>query len=305
MTMDKPETVVGNKEEQQYLDLVKRIIDEGETRLDRTSIGTKSIFAPPQLVFDLSNGAYPLLTTKRVFFKGVAEELLFFIKGQTDNKILKQKGVNIWNGNSSRPYLDKIGLTDRREDDLGPVYGFQWRHFGAKYSDSDADYTGQGYDQLQSIIDTIKKNPFDRRLILSAWNPSDLKLMVLPPCHMFAQFYVKFPATSDAQLDCQFYQRSCDMGLGVPFNIASYALLTILIAHVAGINPGKLYYCMGDSHVYLNHIDPLLIQTQRTPNKFPKLRINKSVSDINDFQFSDFELDGYNPQEKIKMDMAV
>jgi len=164
---------------------------------------------------------FPLLTTKRVFWRGVAEELLWFISGKTNAKELHDKDIHIWDGNASRAYLDSIGLTDREEWDLGPVYGFQWRHFGAKYVDMYTDYTGQGVDQLAELIHTIKTKPYDRRLVLSAWNPAALKEMALPPCHMFAQFYV-----ANGELSCQLYQRSCDMGLGVPFNIASYALLT-------------------------------------------------------------------------------
>ena len=181
--------------------------------------GTLSKFGC-QMRFNLREH-FPLLTTKRVFWRGVAEELLWFISGKTNAKELHDKGIHIWDGNASRAYLDSIGLTDREEWDLGPVYGFQWRHFGAKYVDMHTDYTGQGVDQLAELIHTIKTKPHDRRLVLSAWNPAALKEMALPPCHMFAQFYV-----ANGELSCQLYQRSCDMGLGVPFNIASYALLT-------------------------------------------------------------------------------
>ena len=186
-----PETV--NTEELQYLDLCKRIIEEGEFRPDRTGTGTYSIFAPPQLRFNLRDNAFPLLTTKRVFTKGIILELLWFIAGCTDGKKLSEQGVKIWEGNGSREYLDSIGLTDRREGDLGPIYGFQWRHFGARYKTCDDDYTGQGVDQLQNVIDKLKTNPYDRRIIMSAWNPADFALMALPPCHIFSQFYVQFP----------------------------------------------------------------------------------------------------------------
>ncbi|OMH84093.1 Thymidylate synthase [Zancudomyces culisetae] len=300
-----------NNEENQYLDLIRQILQHGEKRIDRTNTGTISIFAPQQLRFDLSNSdtgciSLPLLTTKRVFFRAIVEELLFFIRGQTDATILQKKGVRIWDGNGSREYLDSIGLHDRRENDLGPVYGFQWRHFGAPYTSCDVNYSGMGYDQLAHIINKIRSNPYDRRLILSAWNPADLHIMALPPCHMFAQFYVSNPDDPEkAALSCQFYQRSCDTGLGVPFNIASYALLTIMIAHVTNLKPGKLIYCMGDAHVYLDHVDALNIQLERIPNPFPTLRINRTVTNIEDFQFEDFTLENYNPHSKISMNMSV
>ncbi|KAF2583847.1 hypothetical protein F2Q70_00033956 [Brassica cretica] len=187
--------------------------------------------------------SFPLLTTKRVFWRGVVEELLWFISGSTNAKLLQEKGIHIWDGNASREYLDGIGLTEREEGDLGPVYGFQWRHFGAKYTDMHADYTGQGFDQLLDVINKIKNNPDDRRIIMSAWNPSDLKAMALPPCHMFAQFYV-----ANGELSCQMYQRSADMGLGVPFNIASYSLLTCILAHVCDLVPGDFIHVIGDAH---------------------------------------------------------
>ncbi|PVV04268.1 hypothetical protein BB560_001237 [Smittium megazygosporum] len=294
-----------NLEELQYLDLLSQVLDSGERRSDRTNTGTLAIFAPPQLRFDLSNNKYPLLTTKKVFFRAIAEELFFFIRGQTNGNILLKKGIKIWSGNGSREYLDSIGLTDRREHDLGPVYGWQWRHFGAEYVDCETDYSGAGYDQLQRIIDTIKSNPTDRRMILSAWNPADLGKMALPPCHMFAQFYVEAPGSKDARLSCQFYQRSCDIGLGVPFNIASYALLTIMLAHVTDLKPGHLIYCMGDAHVYLNHIEALQEQRSRIPRQFPTLTINKKIENIEDFEFEDLQLSGYDPYTKIEMKMAV
>ncbi|KAG1217526.1 hypothetical protein G6F35_009081 [Rhizopus arrhizus] len=173
-------------EEHQYLDLINYIMEHGEHRADRTGTGTLAVFAPPQLRFSLKDDIFPLLTTKRVFFRGVLEELLWFIKGDTNSKHLNERNVKIWDGNGSREFLDKLGLTHRREGDLGPVYGFQWRHFGAKYVDCDTDYSGQGIDQLQQVIDTIKNNPTDRRIILSAWNPADIPIMALPPCHAFS-----------------------------------------------------------------------------------------------------------------------
>lgn len=247
-------------EERQYLDLVSRVIAQGETRPDRTGTGTLALFAPqPSLTFSLSDGALPLLTTKRVFMRGVLEELLWFVAGKTDSKLLTDRDVHIWDGNGSKDFLASRGLGHRREGDLGPVYGFQWRHFGADYTDCDADYTGKGVDQLADVIDKIKNNPTDRRIILSAWNPKDLPLMALPPCHMFCQFFVSLPSSTSnrKRLSCHMYQRSCDLGLGVPFNIASYALLTHMIAQVTDCEASELTLAMGDAHVYRDHIEPL------------------------------------------------
>lgn len=227
----------------------KKII--GKKRSDRTGVGTVSIFGA-QMRFDLRNDVFPLLTTKRVFWRAVLEELLWFIKGSTNAKDLQDKNIHIWDGNSTREFLDKNGFHDREEGDLGPIYGFQWRHFGAEYKTCHDDYTGQGIDQLNEVINRIRTNPNDRRIIMSAWNVADIPKMALPPCHCFVQFYV-----ADGELSCQLYQRSADMGLGVPFNIASYALLTCMIAHVTGLKPGDFIHTIGDAHVYLNHIEPL------------------------------------------------
>lgn len=288
-----------NHEEQQYLDLVRSIIDTGDSRDDRTGVGTLSKFGC-SMRFNLRDGRIPLLTTKRVFWRGIVEELLWFISGSTDANVLINKGVNIWCGNGSREFLDSRGFKDRRIGDLGPIYGFQWRHFGARYIDCDTDYTGQGVDQLAAVIDTIKTNPNDRRIIMSAWNPSDLGLMALPPCHMFCQFYV-----DNGELSCQMYQRSADMGLGVPFNIASYSLLTCMIAHVCGLKRGEFVHVMGDTHVYKNHVDALKEQLKREPRAFPELLINADVKDIDSFTFDDFWLKGYEPYDAINMKMAV
>ncbi|KAJ1863773.1 Thymidylate synthase [Coemansia sp. RSA 2703] len=293
-----------NEEERQYLELIRQILDTGESRGDRTGTGTLALFAPPQLRFNLAD-TFPLLTTKRVFWRGVVEELLWFIRGQTDATLLSEKNVHIWDGNGSRAFLDSRGLVDRREGDLGPVYGFQWRHFGAQYESADTDYAGKGVDQLQDVIRKIRENPTDRRIIMSAWNPADMDKMALPPCHMFAQFYVSNPGTPDAALSCQMYQRSCDVGLGVPFNIASYALLTCLIAQVTGLKPGYFIHCMGDTHIYANHVDALRVQIEREPRPFPKLHIKRVPDRIEDFTIEDLELVGYNPHGKIHMDMAV
>ncbi|KAH8352338.1 hypothetical protein KR084_003496 [Drosophila pseudotakahashii] len=289
-----------NRDEEQYLDLLKNIIANGERRTDRTEVGTLSLFGS-QMRFNMRE-SFPLLTTKRVFFRAVAEELLWFVAGKTDAKLLQAKNVHIWDGNSTREFLDKLGHTERAVGDLGPVYGFQWRHFGAEYGTCDDDYSGKGIDQLRQVIDTIKKNPSDRRIIMSAWNPLDIPKMALPPCHCLAQFYV---SQTRGELSCQLYQRSADMGLGVPFNIASYALLTHMIAHVTGLKPGDFVHTMGDTHVYLNHVEPLKEQLERTPRPFPKLVIKRQVEDIEDFRFEDFEIVGYNPYPKIKMEMAV
>ncbi|XP_043545265.1 thymidylate synthase [Chiloscyllium plagiosum] len=220
--------------------------------------------------------------------------------GSTNSKELSEKGIRIWDANGSRDFLDKHGFSNREEGDLGPVYGFQWRHFGAEYKDMHADYSGQGVDQLQNVIDTIRNNPDDRRIIMCAWNPKDVPHMALPPCHALCQFYV-----CNGELSCQLYQRSGDMGLGVPFNIASYSLLTYMIAHITGLKPGDFIHTLGDAHVYNNHIEALKIQLQREPRPFPKLKILRNVESINDFKAEDFKLEGYNPHPTIKMEMAV
>ncbi|ESO86949.1 hypothetical protein LOTGIDRAFT_166678 [Lottia gigantea] len=285
-------------DEEEYLDAIRKILKKGVKRGNRTGVDTRSIFGM-QMRYDLRE-SFPLLTTKRVFWRGVAEELLWFIKGCTNGKDLSDKNVRIWDANGSREFLDNLGLTHREEGDLGPVYGFQWRHFGAEYKDMHTDYSGQGVDQLQDVINKIKNNPEDRRIIMSAWNPLDLNKMALPPCHCLVQFYV-----ANGELSCQLYQRSADMGLGVPFNIASYSLLTYMIAHVTHLKPGDFVHTIGDAHVYVNHTEPLQEQLQRKPRPFPTLTLKDGVKDINDFKMEDFELTGYNPYPKIKMDMAV
>ncbi|KAG2489029.1 hypothetical protein HYH03_012467 [Edaphochlamys debaryana] len=293
-----PACMASRHDETQYLELVRELVDHGVFRPDRTGTGTFSRFGR-MARYNLRH-TFPLLTTKRVFWKGVAEELLWFVSGSTNANELRDKGIHIWDGNSSREFLDGRGLGHREVGDLGPVYGFQWRHFGAPYKDMHADYTGQGVDQLRYIIDTIRRDPNDRRMLLSAWNPAALHEMALPPCHMFCQFYV-----ADGELSCLMYQRSCDVGLGVPFNIASYALLTRLVAQVTGLQPGELVHCMGDTHVYANHVEPLREQLKNAPRHFPTLKINPAKTDIDSFTFDDFELEGYNPHKAIKMQMAV
>ncbi|CAH0480505.1 unnamed protein product [Peronospora belbahrii] len=287
-------------EEMQYLNLIRTILTQGAKRDDRTGTGTLSVFGA-QMRFSLRSNVFPLLTTKRVFWRGVAEELLWFISGNTNAHALQQKDIHIWDGNGSREYLDSRGLQSREVGDLGPVYGFQWRHFGAKYTDMHADYTGQGVDQLAEVIHKLRTNPSDRRIVLSAWNPADLNEMALPPCHMFCQFYV-----ANGELSCQMYQRSADMGLGVPFNIASYALLTRLVAQVVGLKPGEFIHVIGDAHIYLNHEEPLIKQLTRTPRPFPTLHVNpEKIASIDDFTFEDFEVRNYHPHGAIKMTMSV
>ena len=299
LVMPLPSPRVGNAEEQQYLDAVSRILEHGTVRSDRTGTGTISLFGM-QMRYSLRDDVFPLLTTKRVFWRGVAEELLWFVKGSTNANELAAKDIHIWDGNGSREFLDSRGLTDRQEGDLGPVYGFQWRHFGAPYTNFDQDYTGLGIDQLIECIHKIKNSPEDRRIIMTAWNPTDLDKMALPPCHMFAQFYV-----ANGELSCQMYQRSADMGLGVPFNIASYSLLTRLVAQVCDLKAGDFVHCIGDAHIYLNHVDSLKQQIQRVPTEFPKLLIDRNITDIDGFQYDNFHIEGYHPQGAIKMKMAV
>jgi dihydrofolate reductase/thymidylate synthase len=291
--------IIQNSEEKLYLDIIREIMLFGNKRMDRTGTGTMSLFGK-KMKFDLTNGKIPLLTTKRVYWRGIVEELLWFIKGDTNAKNLQKKNIHIWDGNSSRKYLDSLGLYDNQEGDLGPIYGFQWRHFGAEYTTMHDNYENKGIDQLSELINTIRHNPNDRRMILSAWNPCDFGKMALLPCHIMSQFYV-----CDGKLSCQMYQRSADMGLGVPFNIASYSLLTHMIAHCTGLETGEFIHIIGDCHVYLNHIAPLTKQIDRVPKKFPTLKIKSGNSDITKFQYSDFEIVGYDPFGNIKMDMSI
>jgi len=296
-------------DEQQYLSLIRTVIDTGELRPDRTGTGTLSLFAPPALRFSLADHTLPLLTTKRTFLRGILEELLWFIRGATDSKLLAARGVHIWDGNGSKAFLEKRGLGHRREGDLGPVYGFQWRHFGARYTDCETDYSGQGVDQLAECVRKIKEDPTDRRIILSAWNPADIPLMALPPCHVLCQFYVHLPPPDapDAprRLSCLLYQRSADLGLGIPFNIASYALLTHLVAQVTGTEAHELIIQLGDAHVYRDHVDALELQLKREPRPFPKVRWNREVRDVDEFKAEDITVEGYEPHPAIAMKMSV
>lgn len=285
--------------ELQYINLIKHILENGISKDDRTGVGTLSIFSY-NMTFNLRE-SFPLLTTKKVYWKGVVEELLWFISGSTNSNVLKEKGVKIWEGNSSREFLDSRGLSHYDQGDIGAGYGFQWRHFGAKYTNMYDSYEGQGIDQLKDVIYKIKNTPDDRRIIMSAWNPTDLDKMALPPCHIFVQFWVD---SNKKELHSQMYQRSCDVGLGVPFNIASYSLLTCIIAKLCDLTPGDFHYCMGDTHIYKNHIDAMKLQITRDPYDFPKIKI-KDITDIDNIKFDDIELIDYKYYENIKMNMAV
>ncbi|OZC10850.1 thymidylate synthase [Onchocerca flexuosa] len=291
--------VLVNEDENKYLDQIRYILKNGVKIDDRTGVGTISVFGMHS-AYSLRDGVVPVLTTKRVFWKGVVEELLWFIRGDTNSKHLSDKGVKIWDANGSRQFLDQLGFSDRAEGDLGPVYGFQWRHCGAEYRGMDVDYTNQGIDQLSEIIDLIKNEPNSRRIILNAWNVKDLKLMALPPCHTLVQFAVR-----NGELSCQLYQRSGDMGLGVPFNLASYGLLTHMIAHVCGLKAGHLYHVLGDAHVYVNHVDALQEQLKRQPRSFPTVRFIGNIKTIDDFTYESIILENYRPMPIIKMTMAV
>jgi thymidylate synthase len=294
-------------EEYKYLNLLQKILDEGTVKGDRTGTGTKSIYGT-QLKFDLRN-SLPVLTTKKVFWKGVVEELLWFIRGETDSKKLEAKGVNIWKGNSSREFLDKKGL-NYPEGEIGPGYGFQWRNWDKYYNpkpNPDAIVINRvvngGLDQFQNVINTLKKNPNDRRMIVSAWNVGQIEMMALPPCHLLYQFDV-----TDGYLNCQWYQRSVDSFLGLPFNITSYAVLTCIVAKTVGLKPGTLTFAGGDTHLYLNHMDQVKEQLARIPFAFPKLTITKelnTVEDIEKLELADLVLEGYQSHAAIKAEMAV
>lgn len=289
-----------NHEELQYLNLIENIIGDGNIKIDKCtpSKTTYSLFGE-RMKFNLRD-AFPLLTTKHVFWRAVVEELLWFISGNTNTSQLSDKNIHIWDKNGSRQYLDSNGFTERQEGDLGPVYGFQWRYSGAIYENMNSNYKNKGIDQLKQIIETIKNKPNDRRIIICSWNPIDIPKMALPPCHCLVQFYV-----TNGELSCQLYQRSADMGLGVPFNIASYSLLTYMIAHVTNLKPGDFIHILGDAHVYKNHIKPLKEQLLRKPFKFPTLKISSIKKNIDDFVFEDFQLIDYKCHPKIEMDLLI
>ena len=286
----------------QYLELCKTILEKGTFKGDRTGTGTISYFGY-QMRFDLSEG-FPLVTTKKVFLKGIIHELLWFISGSTNIKYLVDNDVKIWNdwpydvykksneyqGETIEEFAEKIKASDefaKKWGECGPIYGKQWRNFG-------------GVDQLANLINDIKTNPNSRRLIISAWNPVEVKDMVLPPCHSFMQFYV-----NEGKLSCQLYQRSGDVFLGIPFNIASYSLFTMMIAQVCGLKPGVFVHTIGDAHIYTNHLDQIKLQLSREPRKLPTMKINPNVKSIFDFKYEDFELLDYNPYGRIKGKVAV
>lgn len=263
---------------QQYLDLLHRILEEGKVKTDRTGTGTKSIFGH-QMRFNLEDG-FPVLTTKKLHLKSIIYELLWFLKGDTNVKYLQEHGVSIWN-----EWADENG-------DLGPVYGHQWRSW--------PDHRGGTIDQIQNVVDLIKHHPDSRRMLVTAWNPADISEMALPPCHCLFQFYV-----TDGRLSLQLYQRSADTFLGVPFNIASYALLLQMMAQVTGLKAGDFIHTTGDTHLYLNHIEQAKLQLTRTPRELPQMKLNPDVKSLFDFRYEDFELLNYNPWPHIKAEVAV
>lgn len=261
-----------------YLDLMRRVRDHGARKSDRTGTGTLSVFGH-QMRFDLAEG-FPLVTTKKLHLKSIFHELIWFLAGDTNVDYLRRNGVTIWD-----EWADATG-------DLGPVYGRQWRSWAAP--------DGRTIDQISEVVATIKTNPDSRRMIVTAWNPADIPDMALAPCHCLFQFYV-----ADGRLSCQLYQRSADIFLGVPFNIASYAALTLMMAHVTGLKPGEFVHTLGDAHLYLNHLEQAELQLSRAPRALPHLVINPSVTSIFDFRFEDFHVEGYDPHPHIKAPVAV
>ena len=294
---------VFNHDENQYLNILGEVYNNGNFRSTRNA-NTISKFGV-KMSFDISN-KFPLLTTKKVYWKGVLKELLWFIKGNTDSKKLSDEGVRIWDGNSSREFLDNIGLTNYREGDCGPIYGFQWRHFNADYNGPGKNYTGKGIDQLQNIIDLITNNPMSRRIYMTAWNPCQLDEMALPPCHISYQFYINIDEkTREKKLSCMMYQRSGDLFLGVPFNIASTAALTYIIANITGCKPDSITIVIGDAHIYENHIEQVKTQLDRKPRDFPKLLIGKKFNNLDDIEYNDFTIKEYKCHPKIKAQMVA
>lgn len=285
--------------EYQYLDLLRKVITTGHRRETRNAF-TYSIFGH-RMEFDLSQQIIPILTTKRVAIKTAIKELLWFISGDTSNETLQKNGVHIWDGNSSREYLDSLGMTTRKEGDLGPVYGFQWRHSGAKYVDSQTDYQGQGVDQLQQAVKMLQTDPHNRRNIVCAWNPSDLSEMALPPCHLMFQWYVE----ENNRLSLQMYQRSGDSFLGIPFNIASYSMLIHMVAWVTGLTPGRFIHIIGDFHAYEDHLEAIQEQLEREPYPFPTVHFKRPISSIDDFKLEDIEIRDYLCHKTIKANMVV
>ena len=279
---------------QPYLDLLQRILDEGRVREDRTGTGTCGVFGH-QMRFDLRTG-FPALTTKKLHLKSIIKELLWFLSGETHVAPLLEAGVRIWNDWATAEECARFG---RSEGDLGPVYGHQWRNFGATLRD-DGSYERDGVDQISALVEGIRTSPYSRRHIVTGWNPAEATQVSLPPCHTLFQFYVQ-----DGELSCQLYQRSADVFLGVPFNIASYSLLTMMIAQVCDLRPGDFVHSFGDAHLYLNHLDQARLQLSRSPRKLPQMRLNPDVSDLLDFSFDDFQLEGYDPHPHIKAAVSV
>jgi len=287
--------------EHQYLELIRDVAENGDPKPDRTGVGTKSKFGV-KMEFDISE-RIPVLTTKKVNYEMIIKELLFFISGQTNTKILEDQGVKIWKGNTSKDFLLDRGL-DYDEGDMGAGYGYQWRHWGAEYKGMDKDYSGQGIDQLSNLVNDIRKDPHSRRLLLSCWNVSQLKDMALPPCHHDVQFYV---SGDRKYLDCMLKMRSGDLFLGIPFNIASYSILTYMIAHITGLRPRKFIIIIGDAHVYNNHQEQVKKQLGRTPRPFPILSFRGAtrLHEIDDFDFKSFILEGYSSWPFISAPMAI
>jgi thymidylate synthase len=277
-----------------YLDLLQEVLDHGQDRQDRTGTGTRGIFGY-QMRFDLREG-FPLLTTKKVHLRSILHELLWFIRGQTTVDYLKAHDVSIWDEWATAEQCARFG---RKEGDLGPVYGHQWRNFGATQNE-DGSYQHDGVDQLKNLLHEIKQNPQSRRLIVSGWNPREADQVALPPCHTLFQFYVQ-----GGELSCQLYQRSADIFLGVPFNIASYALLTLMVAQVSDLRPGTFVHTLGDAHLYKNHLEQARLQLTRQPRKLPTMRLDPSVKDLFDFRFEHFTLEGYDPHPHIKAEVSV
>lgn len=283
-----------HKNEAAYLNLIRHVKEHGTPKGDRTGTGTLSHFGA-QMRFDLTDG-FPLLTTKKVHFKSIVHELLWFLSGDTHVKYLQDRGVRIWNEWSTAEQTAKF---DRAEGDLGPIYGHQWRNYGAS-QDDDGNYRQDGVDQIQELIKAIRQTPDSRRLIVSGWNPAEATQVALPPCHTLFQFFV-----ANGRLSCQLYQRSADLFLGVPFNIASYALLTHMVAQVCGLNVGEFIWTGGDCHLYVNHLQQVEEQLSRTPYPLPTLTLNPAVTDIFAFGFDDIQINNYQCHATIKAPVAV
>jgi len=277
-----------------YLDLLRHVMREGREREDRTGVGTRSVFGY-QMRFDLGEG-FPLLTTKKLHLKSIIHELLWFLRGDTDVRALQEVGVTIWDEWATAEQTARFG---RREGDLGPVYGHQWRRFGATRR-PDGSYADDGVDQIAYVLSQLDDNPWSRRLIVTGWNPREAEQVALPPCHTLFQLY-----RQGEELSCQLYQRSADVFLGVPFNIASYALLTLMIAHVKGLRPREFIHTFGDVHLYRNHFAQAELQLGREPRPLPRLEIERRVTDLFDFRYEDFRLTGYDPHPRIRAEVAV